>query len=76
MFIKENIFDYEITINQEDLVDYGKSMEQIMDDLIEASYLIKKPLSSDYECRYEPSEWTWYIRIKKEIELYERYQRI
>lgn len=73
MFIKENIFDYEITINQEDLVDYGKSMEQIMDDLIEASYLIKKPLSSDYEYRYEPSERTWHIRIKKEIELYERY---
>lgn len=76
MFIKENMFDYEITINQEDLIDYGKSMEQIMEDLIEASYFIKKPLASDYECRYEPSERTWYIRIKKEISLYERYQGI
>ena len=76
MFIKENIFDYEITINEEDLVDYGKSMEVIMEDLIEASYLIKKPLASDYQCRYEPSERTWYIKIKKEIELYERYQGV
>ena len=73
MFIKENIFDYEIIINQQDLIDYGKSMEVIMEDLIEASHLIKKPLSSNYEYTYEPSNMTWHIKIKKEIELYERY---
>jgi hypothetical protein len=49
-------------------------MEAIMADLIEASYLIKKPLASDYECRYEPIDMCWHIRIKKEISLYERYQ--
>ena len=73
MLIKENIFDYDITINQQDLINCGKSMEQIMEDLIEASYLIHKPLSSDYKYRYEPSEMTWNIKINKEIELNERH---
>jgi hypothetical protein len=48
-------------------------MEVIMEDLIEASHLIKKPLSQNYEYTYEPRDMTWHIRIKKEIELYERY---
>ena len=74
MFIKENMFDYEIIIDHQDFIDYGKSLEVIMADLIEASYLIKKPLASDYECRYEPIDMCWHIRKKKEIELYERYQ--
>lgn len=73
MFIKENILDYEITINQEDLVDYGKSMEQIMADLIEASYLIDKPLFDDYECTYEPKDMCWHIRIKKNVRAAARY---
>ena len=73
MFIKENIFDYEIIIYPQDLIDYGKSMEVIMEDLIEASHLIKKPLSQNYEYTYEPIDRCWHIRIKKEIELYERY---
>lgn len=73
MFIKENIFDYEIIIDQQDLIDYGRSMEAIMADLIEASHLIKKPLSDNYEYTYEPIDMCWHIRIKKEIELYERY---
>lgn len=76
MFIKENIFDYEIIIDRQDFIDYGKSLEVIMEDLIEASYLIKKPLSSNYECTYEPTDMCWHIRIKKEIELYERYQGV
>ena len=44
-----------------------------MADLIEASHLIHKTLADDYICTYEPIDMCWHIKIKKEIEQYERY---
>lgn len=49
-----------------DLADIGKTAEQIIEDLKEASGLIGKPLGN-YECSYDPMDNSYVIFIDKEI---------
>lgn len=66
MHIRENLTNYRVVVNQEDLIQIGKSLEQFIEDLIEASGLVGKPLST-YEYTYDPKDMTWVIFIEKEI---------
>ena len=65
MLIHENIDNYRIILYQEDLLDYGQTMEQIIENLKEASGLCGKPLGKHTQT-YDPRDMTWTIFIEKE----------
>lgn len=75
MNIHENIFNYRIEIEYEDLLILGKSLDEAIRDLIEASGLVGKPLG-EYRYTQDPVERKWVVIIDKEIEKSERYSRI
>lgn len=66
MFIHENLTNYRVIIYQEDLIQIGKTVKQIIDDLIEASHLINKPLSDNYKITEDPRDRSWVIFLEKE----------
>lgn len=66
MHIRENITNYRVVVTREDLLQIGKSLEQFIEDLIEASGLVGKPLGA-YEYTYDPADMSWVIFIQKEI---------
>ena len=66
MFIQENIDNYRIVLYQEDLLDIGQTMEELVANLQEASGLCGKPLGK-YTQTYDPIDRSWVIFIEKEI---------
>lgn len=67
MHIRENIDNYRVVVSQEDLIQIGKTLEQFIEDLIEASGLVGKPLG-DYQIEECPDN-SWIIFIQKEKKL-------
>lgn len=64
MLIHEYLDNYRIYIEQADLLQIGKTAEQIIEDLKEASDLIGKPLGN-HSSTYDPSDGSWVIFIDK-----------
>lgn len=64
MHIRENIDNYRVVVSQEDLIQIGKTLEQFIEDLIEASGLVGKPLG-EYQIEACPDR-SWIIFIQKE----------
>lgn len=63
MIINENLENYRIYIEPEDIEQIGKTAEQIIEDLKEASALIGKPLGA-HTSTYDGS---WIVFIEKMI---------
>ncbi len=66
MHIRENITNYRVVVNQEDLKQIGQTLEELIENLIEASGLCGKPLGQ-YTYTYDPADMSWIIFIEKEI---------
>lgn len=68
MHIQENINNYRIVVNEEDLLNIGQTIEELINNLAEASELCNKPLG-EYVQTYDPKDRTWVIFIEKEKNL-------
>lgn len=66
MHIQENITNYRIVVYREDLLDIGQTIEELANNLKEASGLIGKPLGK-YQYTYDPKDMSWVLFIEKEI---------
>lgn len=66
MHIQENLTNYRIIIYPEDIREIGYTFEQIIENLIEASGLINKPLGK-YEYTYDPKDMSYVVFIEKEF---------
>ena len=67
MQIKEYITHYLVTIDREDLVAIGTTIEQIIYNLKEASGLVGKPLGK-YYCTYDQIKQQWLVTLEKQLE--------
>lgn len=65
MHIQENIQNYRIVVYQEDLLDIGQTIEELANNLKEASGLIGKPLGK-YQYSYDPKDMSYILFIEKE----------
>lgn len=63
--IQENIHNYRVVIYKEDLMDIGKTIVELAQDLREASALIGKPLGN-YQYSYDPIDMSYILFIDKE----------
>lgn len=68
MHIQENITNYRVVVYQEDLLDIGQTIEELANNLKEASGLVGKPLGK-YQYTYDPKDMSWVLFIEKEIQL-------
>lgn len=68
MHIQENINNYRIVVNEEDLLNIGQTIEELINNLSEASELCNKPLG-EFTQTYDPKDRTWVIYIEKEKNL-------
>lgn len=66
MHIQENITNYRIVVLREDLLDIGQTIEELANNLKEASGLVGKPLGK-YQYTYDPKDMSWVLFIEKEI---------
>lgn len=66
MHIQENITNYRIVVYREDLLDIGQTIEELANNLKEASGLIGKPLGK-YQYSYDPKDMSYILFIEKEI---------
>ena len=66
MHIQENITNYRIVVYQEDLLNIGQTIEELANNLKEASGLVGKPLGK-YQYTYDPRDMSWVLFIDKEI---------
>lgn len=66
MYIQENITNYRIVVYREDLLDIGQTIEELANNLKEASSLIGKPLGK-YQYSYNPKDMSYILFIEKEI---------
>ena len=66
MHIQENITNYRIVVYYEDLLNIGQTIEELANNLKEASGLIGKPLG-EYKYTYDPRDMSWVLFIEKEI---------
>lgn len=66
MHIQENITNYRIVVYREDLLDTGQTIEELANNLKEASGLIGKPLGK-YQYSYDPKDMSYILFIEKEI---------
>lgn len=66
MFIQENIQNYRVVVYREDLITVGQTIEELIENLIEASGLVDKPLGA-YSYSYDPKDMSYLIFIEKEI---------
>lgn len=66
MHIQENITNYRVVIYREDLLQLNQTLEQLVNNLKEASGLCEKPLGK-YEYTYDPKDMCWVLFIEKEI---------
>lgn len=66
MHIQENITNYRIVVYREDLLDIGQTIEELVNNLKEASGLVGKPLGK-YQYIYDPKDMSWVLFIEKEI---------
>ena len=64
--IQENITNYRVVVYKEDLLDIGKTIEELAQQLREASALTGKPLGR-YEYSYDPKDMSYILFIEKEI---------
>ena len=65
MNIQENIHNYRIVVYKEDLLDIGKSIVELAEQMREASALTGKPLGN-YEYSYDPRDMSYILFIEKE----------
>lgn len=66
MHIQENITNYRIVVYREDLLQINQTIEELANNLKEASGLVGKPLGK-YEYTYDPRDMSWVLFIEKEI---------
>lgn len=66
MHIQENINNYRVVIYREDLLQIGQTIEELANNLKEASGLVGKPLGK-YTYTYDPKDMSWVLFIEKEI---------
>lgn len=66
MHVQENITNYRIVVYREDLLDIGQTIEELANNLIEASGLCGKPLGK-YQYSYDPKDMSYILFIEKEI---------
>lgn len=65
MYIQENIENYRIIVYQEDLIQVGQTIEEVIANLKEASGLVGKPLGK-HTYSHDPTDNSWLIFIEKE----------
>lgn len=66
MHIQENITNYRVVVYREDLLQINQTIEELANNLKEASGLVGKPLGK-YEYTYDPKDMSWVLFIEKEI---------
>lgn len=66
MHIQENITNYRVVVYREDLLQLDQTIEELANNLKEASGLVGKPLGK-YEYTYDPKDMSWVLFIEKEI---------
>ena len=66
MHIQENIQNYRIVVEYSDLLQIGQTIEELANNLKEASGLCGKPLGN-YTYTYDPADMSWILFIEKEI---------
>lgn len=66
MHIQENITNYRVVVYREDLLQINQTIEELANNLKEASGLVGKPLGK-YEYTYDPRDMSWVLFIEKEI---------
>lgn len=66
MHIQENITNYRVVVYREDLLQINQTIEELANNLKEASGLVGKPLGR-YEYTYDPKDMSWVLFIEKEI---------
>lgn len=66
MHIQENITNYRVVVYREDLLQINQTIEELANNLKEASGLVGKPLGR-YEYTYDPRDMSWVLFIEKEI---------
>ncbi len=66
MHIQENITNYRVVVYREDLLQINQTIEELANNLKEASGLVGKPLGK-YEYSYDPRDMSYILFIEKEI---------
>ena len=64
MIIYEQFDNYRIIVYQEDLIQLGKSIDQVIEDMIEASALVGKPLKG-YTYEHNFYDHSYLVFIEK-----------
>lgn len=64
MNIQEYIQSYRIVVYEKDLLQIGQTIEELVDNLKEASGLCGKPLGEAIST-YDPNDMSWVIFIEK-----------
>lgn len=62
--IQENIDSYRVVVYKEDLLQIGRTVEELAQQLKEASGLVGKPLGK-YEYSYDPKDMSYILFIYK-----------